>query len=156
MIVTILLRVHTQGGMLVLEVIPHVLGPVRAEFGRGDAIAARAEGGLVRGALSALLTAPVASVATAVSVGRTASSFFRLLMVDPRDLPPDGPAASVRELGTRKAVLLFQEMDISRYVKTVQDRIVNGAREALKSQGYETGEFEQQVYNVRVRCSSAR
>ncbi|MEV6008910.1 hypothetical protein AB0M29_19090 [Streptomyces sp. NPDC051976] len=147
-IVTILLRVHTQGGMLVLEVIPHVLGPVRAEFGRGDAIAARAEGGLARGALSALLTAPVASVATAVSVGRTVSSYFRLLMTDPRDLPPDGPAASVRELGTRTAVLLFQEMDISRYVKTIQDRIVNGAREALKSQGYETGEFEQQVYNV--------
>jgi hypothetical protein len=146
--VTILVRVHTQGGMLVLEVVPHVLGPVRAEFGRGDSIAARAEGGVVRRVVSALLTAPVASVATAVSVGRTASSVFRLWMFDPRRLPGDGPAVSVRELGTQPDVLLFQEMDVSRYVKTIQDRVVNGVREALKQQGYESGEFEQQVVNV--------
>lgn len=147
-IVTILVRVHTQGGMLVLEVIPHVLGPVRAEFGRGDAIAGRAEGGIVRGTVAALLTAPVASVATAVSAGRALSGVFRLWLSDPRDLPADGPAASVRELGTRPGVLLFQEMDVSRYVKTIQDRIVSGAHEALKSQGYDTGEFEQQVFNI--------
>jgi hypothetical protein len=147
-IVTILVRVHTQGEMLVLEVIPHVLGPVRAEFRRGDTIAARADGGIVKNIVSALLTAPVASVATAVSVGRTASGVFRLWMSDPRALPPDGPAASVRELGTRPGVLLFQEMDVSRYIKTIQDRIVNGARQALKTAGYETGEFEQQVFNI--------
>ena len=54
----------------------------------------------------------------------------------------------MRELGSTPFVHLFQEMDVSRYVKTVQDRIINGVRAALRSQGYATDEFEQQVVNV--------
>ncbi|WP_240677546.1 hypothetical protein [Actinacidiphila soli] len=147
-VTTILVRVHTQGGMLVLEVVPHVLSPIRAEYKRGDAIAAQSGGGALREAVRALFTSPTASVASAFSAGRTIAGTFRLWLSDPRHALPDAPAASVRELGSVPGVWLFQEMDISRYVKTVQDRIVNGVREALRSQGYETGEFEQQVVNV--------
>ncbi|MFD0382787.1 hypothetical protein ACFQ2B_11650 [Streptomyces stramineus] len=46
------------------------------------------------------------------------------------------------------SVSLFQEMDISRYVKTVQDRIASGVRDALRSQGFETDQFEQQIVQI--------
>jgi hypothetical protein len=147
-VTTILVRVHTQGGMLVLEVVPHVLSPIRPEYRLADVIAAQGSGGVLREAVRALFSSPTAGVASAVSAGRTIAGTFRLWLSDPRLALPDGPAASVRELGSVPGVWLFQEMDISRYVKTVQDRIVNGVREALRSQGYETGEFEQQVINV--------
>ena len=37
-VVSLLVRVHTQGGMLVLEVVPHVLGPIVPEFREVDTI----------------------------------------------------------------------------------------------------------------------
>ncbi|MEU1308723.1 hypothetical protein ABZ419_07490 [Streptomyces cinnamoneus] len=147
-VVSVLVRVHTQGGMLVLEVAPHVLTPVRPEFRAVDVIAARGEDDLLRDGVRALLTAPAAGFAAAVSTVRSAVSGFRTWLADPRRSVPDGPADSVRELAAAKHVSLFQEMDISRYVKTVQDRIASGVRDALRSQGYETDQFEQQIVQI--------
>jgi hypothetical protein len=147
-VTTILVRVHTQGGMLVLEVAPHALTPVRPEYRLADVIAAQSGTGLLRSVVRALADAPVANIETARSAARTAASVFRVWLSRPETAYPDGPDVSVRELGSVPTVRLFQEMDISRYVKTVQDRIINGVREALRSQGYDTGEFEQQVINV--------
>lgn len=39
-------------------------------------------------------------------------------------------------------------MDVSRYLKSVEDRVANGVRRALDEAGWETGEFEQKVINV--------
>lgn len=147
-VVSVLVRVHTQGGMLVLEVAPHVLPPVRPEFRAVDVIASRGEDDLVRDGVRALLTAPAAGFAAAVSTVRSAVSGFRTWLADPRRAVPDGPAGSVREMGAVPQVSLFQEMDISRYVKTVQDRIASGVRDALRSQGYETDQFEQQIVQI--------
>ncbi|MFI9236165.1 hypothetical protein [Streptomyces sp. NPDC053079] len=147
-VVSVLVRVHTQGGMLVLEVVPHVLTPVRPEFRAVDVIAARGEDDLLRDGVRALLTAPAAGFASAVSMVRSAVSGFRTWLADPRRAVPDGPADSVRELAAAKEVSLFQEMDVSRYVKTVQDRIASGVRDALRSQGYETDQFEQQIVQI--------
>ncbi|WP_406365844.1 hypothetical protein [Streptomyces sp. NBC_01546] len=47
-----------------------------------------------------------------------------------------------------KDIYLFQEMDISRYVRTLQDRIASGVQDALRTKGYETGGFEQYVVSV--------
>ncbi|MCC3775240.1 hypothetical protein [Streptomyces sp. UNOB3_S3] len=147
-VVSVLVRVHTQGGMLVLEVVPHVLTPVRAEFRAVDVIASRGEEDMLRDGLRALLTAPAAGFAAAVSTVRSGVSGFRTWLADPRRSAPDGPAHSVRELAAAKEISLFQEMDVSRYVKTVQDRIASGVREALRSQGYETDRFEQQIVQI--------
>lgn len=147
-VVSVLVRVHTQGQMLVLEVAPHVLTPVRPEFKAVDVIAARGEEDLARDGVRALFTAPAASVAAGVSAVRTIIALFRTWLADPRRALPDAPATSIRELGSTKEISLFQEMDVSRYVKTVQDRIASGVRDALRSQGYETGEFEQQIVHV--------
>lgn len=147
-VVSVLVRVHTQGGMLVLEVVPHVLTPVRAEFRAVDVIASRGEEDMLRDGLRALLTAPAAGFAAAVSTVGSGVSGFRTWLADPRRSAPDGPAHSVRELAATKEISLFQEMDVSRYVKTVQDRIASGVREALRSQGYETDRFEQQIVQI--------
>ncbi|WP_235485236.1 hypothetical protein [Streptomyces roseoverticillatus] len=147
-VVSVLVRVHTQGGMLVLEVVPHVLTPVKPEFRAVDVIASRGEDDILRDGARALLTAPAAGFASAVSAVRTAVAGFRTWLADPRRAVPDGPAGSVREIAGVHSVSLFQEMDISRYVKTVQDRIASGVRDALRSQGYETDQFEQQIVQV--------
>ncbi|MFI1257214.1 hypothetical protein ACH4U6_26010 [Streptomyces netropsis] len=147
-VVSVLVRVHTQGGMLVLEVVPHVLTPISPEFRAVDVIAARGEEDILRDGARALLTGPAAGFAAAVSAVRTGITLFRTWLADPRRAVPDGPAGSVRELAGVRSVSLFQEMDISRYVKTVQDRIASGVRDALRSKGYETDQFEQQIVQV--------
>ncbi|KUO22412.1 hypothetical protein [Streptomyces dysideae] len=149
--ISVLVRVHTQGGMLVLEVVPHVLNPLRPEFRSVDVIARRAtdgSGALPRDIVRVLLTGPGAGVAAGLCLFRTVVSDVRVWLTMPRYALPDGPVASVRELGSVEEVSLFQEMDISRYVKTIQDRIASGVRGALHTKGYETGDFEQSVVHV--------
>ncbi|WP_404816943.1 hypothetical protein [Streptomyces thermolineatus] len=149
LVITVLVRIHTQGGMLVLEVVPHVLPPIREDFRTADALlAADASTGGPREALAFLAAAPAAGAEAVLSALREAAAVPRRWL-RPRGNPlPEGPLASVRELGSEPTVSLFQKMDASRYVKTVQDRIVNGVRTALKSQGYEVDEFDRQVVNV--------
>jgi hypothetical protein len=146
-VVSVLVRVHTQGGMLVLEVVPHVLYPVRPEFREVDTLAARSNAG-GRGFVRALAGGPAANVAAAVSLAGTIASLFRTWLTDPAVLPGEAPVASVRELGSKEEVSLFQEMDISRYVKTIQDRIASGVTDALEECGYETDRFTQQIFNI--------
>ncbi|WBB63637.1 hypothetical protein O7599_14415 [Streptomyces sp. WMMC500] len=145
-VVTILVRVHTQGGMLVLEVVPHVLPPVRPEFREIDRLAAR--GGGARTFARSLLAAPASSITAVVALFGTVASVFRTWLADAPRLPGEGPGTSVRELGVSPDLSLFQTMDVSRYVKTVRDRIASGVTEALRESGYETGEFEQYIVNV--------
>ncbi|MFC5723922.1 hypothetical protein ACFP1Z_27530 [Streptomyces gamaensis] len=146
-VVSVLVRVHTQGRMLVLEVVPHVLMPIRHDFRAVDAIAARRADPLRDGA-RALLGAPAAGFASAVSAIRTGVALFRTWLADPQRAVPDGPAGSVREMAGTQGVSLFQEMDISRYVKTVQDRIASGVRVALRQLDYETDQFEQKIVQI--------
>ncbi|MFF2233739.1 hypothetical protein [Streptomyces anulatus] len=146
--VSVLVRVHTQGGMLVLEVIPHVLHPLRPHFRSVDVIAQSAGDSGVRDMVRLLLTGSGAGVAAGLSLFLTAVSVVRVWLAVPRYALPDGPAASVRELGSVDELSLFQEMDISRYVKTLQDRIASRVSQALQAKGYETGDFERYVINV--------
>ncbi|MCK7626057.1 hypothetical protein MUU72_23615 [Streptomyces sp. RS10V-4] len=146
--ICLLVRIHTQGGMLVLEVAPHVLTPVRPEFKAVDVIAAQGGDDRLRDAVRALLTSPSAGFAAGLSLCQTVVSVFRTWLAMPEYALPDAPMASVRQLGSVKEISLFQEMDLSRYVKTLQDRIATGVQEALRSKGYETGAFEQYIINV--------
>ncbi|WP_139151375.1 hypothetical protein [Streptomyces sp. WMMB 322] len=148
-VVSLLVRVHTQGGMLVLEVVPHVLGPVAEEFREVDAIVERRAGGALREGLLAFLTAPVATAAAGIAAVRTLLSVCRVWLSSPEYAAPDAPLISVRELASTNELSLFQEMDVSRYIKTVQDRIAGGVRDALEQRGFRTDRFEQQIVNVR-------
>ncbi|RCG17351.1 hypothetical protein DTL70_27700 [Streptomyces diacarni] len=170
-VVTVFVRVHTQGGMLILEVAPHVLGPIREDFAEVDAVAARS--GAVRDVprtvlraltlgpstsmaardwpselVRSVFAAPSVAPATGISALWTVVMVLRTWLLEPEHATPGAPVKSVREMGSAAVSSLFQEMDVSRYVKTVQDRIASGVRDALEQRGYRTDRFEQQIVNV--------
>lgn len=148
-VVTVFVRVHTQGGMLMLEVAPHVLPPVNPLFGTADR---KAHEHLHRGGLGryvfALLRIPAATGDALRVLVRALAQEWRQLTGVHADTLPDGPGVSVRELGADDRATLFQEMDIARYLKSIQDRIAGGVRQALWNAGYDIAEFEQKVTNV--------
>ncbi|MFG3052106.1 hypothetical protein ACGFZP_14285 [Kitasatospora sp. NPDC048239] len=142
-VLSVLIRVHTQGRLLVLEVVPHVLNPIRADYARlADAVAQGDHAGVAgagRSAVSAAVAGPAAIRALLrLGGGRPFGSLG----------PAAGPAVSLRELAAAPTVSLFQELDISRYVKTIQERIIDGVRDSLRNEGYETGRFEQYIVQV--------
>ncbi|MCS0604772.1 hypothetical protein NX794_26670 [Streptomyces sp. LP11] len=149
LVVTVFVRIHTQGRMLVLEVIPHVLLPVREDFKDADRIAHRFRGNSLFGkAAWAVGGVPRSPVRSLVVVCKAAVYGWRLLTGGYANALPDGPALSVRELGAAAAASQFQEMDVSRYLKSIQDRVANGVRAALAEAGYQTGEFIQQINHI--------
>ncbi|WP_371669589.1 hypothetical protein OG985_19145 [Streptomyces sp. NBC_00289] len=149
LVVTVFVRIHTQGRMLMLEIAPHVLTPIREDFKNADRTAHRFRHNNVFGkAAWALARVPGSAAASVVSLGRGLLYAWRLLTGGYAGALPDGPALSVRELGSVPAGSLFQEMDVARYLKSVQDRVANGVRVALEASGYLTGEFVQKIVNV--------
>ncbi|MBL1095462.1 hypothetical protein [Streptomyces coffeae] len=148
-VVTVFVRVHTQGGMLMLEFAPHVLRPIRPSFRAVDRISdSHRRGGLPGKALWALGRTPTAAGRALIQLFQSAAFLWRMYAGGYDAAIPDGPWASVRELGSDTGASLFQEMDVSRYLKSVEDRVANGVRQALAEAGWETGEFEQKVINV--------
>ncbi|MEU9305199.1 hypothetical protein [Streptomyces sp. NPDC048269] len=149
LVITVFIRVHTQGGMLMLEVAPHVLLPVRPDFQRVDDIAQRQ-----------LRNTVFAKVAWAVANGPGSLAPALVTLVGALRIPwrmataghgvalPAGPAVSVRELAAQGDASLFQLMDLDRYLKTIQDRIVGGVTLALHEAGWHTEEFAERAVNV--------
>jgi hypothetical protein len=149
LVVTVFVRIHTQGRMLMLEIAPHVLTPVRADFKDADRTAHRFRNNNVLGkAAGAVVLVPASAGRSLAQLGRGLVYVWRLLTGGYAGALPDGPSLSVRELGAVAAGSLFQEMDVARYLKSVQDRVANGVRAALAEAGYETGEFMQKVVNI--------
>ncbi|MFE2264111.1 hypothetical protein [Streptomyces griseosporeus] len=149
LVVTVFVRIHTQGRMLMLEIAPHVLTPVRQDFKDADRTAHRFRNNNAFGkAAVALAQVPGSAGRSLASLGRGLVYAWRLLTGGYAGALPDGPALSVRELGSVPAGSLFQEMDVARYLRSVQDRVANGVRAALAESGYETGEFVQKIVNI--------
>ncbi|MEU1211389.1 hypothetical protein ABZ424_02800 [Streptomyces sp. NPDC005790] len=152
-VVSVLIRVHTQGELLVLEVVPHVLDPLKPEFGLVDAIVERGRAYPAIAAARALVTAPAAGVAAAFSAARSLDSAVRWSprragYAETREASAEGAAASVRELASVRGESPLQQMDVSRYLRTIQERIGTGALQALSEKGHDTGQLEQQIVQV--------
>ncbi|MFG3427449.1 hypothetical protein [Streptomyces californicus] len=148
-VVTVFVRVHTQGGMLMLEVAPHVLKPVHPLFRDADRAAHRHRNNNWFGkAVWALTRTPSSAVHALVVLGRGAASGWKLLTAGNAGALAEGPAFSVRELGADDEASLFQDMDVDRYLKSIEDRVNGGVRLALRETGYETDEFEQKIVNI--------
>ncbi|WP_328769146.1 hypothetical protein [Streptomyces sp. NBC_00286] len=147
-VVSLLVRVYTQGGMLVLEVVPHVLGPIVPEFRQIDAVVGRPPEGPLRDAVRALVDAPAVGVATGIAALRTLGSALRQWSARAEQAAPDAPLVSLRELAGTDELSLFQEMDVARYIRTLQDRIGEGVRDALQAHGYRTDRLEQNITNI--------
>ncbi|WP_405743917.1 hypothetical protein OG422_19560 [Streptomyces sp. NBC_01525] len=148
-VTTVFVRVHTQGGMLMLEVSPHVLWPLRQQFQDADRFAHQ-EAHLhpvVRG-LRALIDTPRAGGRAVATLARGVRSVWRLATGGHAAALPEGPGLAVRELGSYGDASLFQGMDAARYLKTVQQRVTAGVTTALHEAGYVTEEFERRVVNV--------
>ncbi|MDQ0992594.1 hypothetical protein [Streptomyces sp. V3I7] len=149
LVVTVFVRVHTQGRMLMLEIAPHVLTPVRPDFKEADRMAHRFRHNTALGKAAAAAVLVPGSLGRALGqLGRGLVYVWRVATGGYAGALPDGPALSVRELGSAPTGSLFQEMDVARYLKNVQDRVANGVRAALAESGYETGEFVQKVVNI--------
>ncbi|MEW1659499.1 hypothetical protein [Streptomyces sp. NPDC093707] len=148
-VTTVFVRVHTQGGMLMLEVAPHVLWPLRRLFQDADRIAHhhRHHDHFGR-AVWALTHTPRSAADAVLTLLRGLRSTWRLLTGGHRAALPEGPALAVRELGTDGEASLFQDMDVARYLRTVQARVAAGVTTALRDAGYRTEEFEQRVVHV--------
>ncbi|MFJ5261348.1 hypothetical protein ACIQAC_12885 [Streptomyces sp. NPDC088387] len=149
LVVTVFVRVHTQGRMLMLEIAPHVLQPIRADFKDGDRTAHRFRNNSPFGkATWAVGQVPRSAFRSVVTLFQGAAHGWQLLTGGHAGALPEGPAVSVRELGAAAGGSLFQQMDVDRYLKSVQDRIAHGVRAALAAHGYQTGEFVQKVVNI--------
>ncbi|MFI7101175.1 hypothetical protein ACIBK8_17595 [Streptomyces sp. NPDC050161] len=148
-VTTVFVRVHTQGGMLMLEVAPHVLWSLRQLFQDADRIAHQYRHLNPFGkAVWALTRTPQAAGRAVSTLARGLWSVWRLATAGYGAALPDGPAASVRELGTDEEASLFQEMDVARYLRTIEQRVAAGVTTALREAGYETDEFERRVVHV--------
>ncbi|MGW4165121.1 hypothetical protein [Streptomyces sp. NPDC004788] len=148
-VTTVFVRVHTQGGMLMLEVAPHVLRPVDQWYRYADRIAHRYRHNHYFGkAVWALGQTPRSAGQALVTLWRALGQVWRIATGGHAGALAEGPLYSVRELGSDDDASLFQEMDISRYLKSIQDRVAGGVTVALREAGYETAEFEQKIVHV--------
>ncbi|MGW6457606.1 hypothetical protein ACWF94_17100 [Streptomyces sp. NPDC055078] len=147
-VVTVFVRVHTQGGMLMLEIAPHVLLPVNPAFREADRVAHRYANNSALGKFAwALAHTPRSTGQSALTVGRWMAGRWRQLTGGHRDALPDGPALSVREYGSATGVSLFQKMDAVRYLRSIQDRVAEAVSRALDDAGWQTDKFEQKIVN---------
>ncbi|MGC5344825.1 hypothetical protein ACPXCE_23840 [Streptomyces sp. DT24] len=148
-VVTVFVRVHTQGGMLMLEVAPHVLRPVRAKFrGTGGVGQRLGRNNAVALGLQALAHAPRDLGTALLALARGLLSGWHALSAANSGEPPTGPGTAVRELGAEPDASLFQTMDVDRYLKTVEDRVARGVQLALYEAGWQTTEFERKAVHL--------
>ncbi|MFJ5864508.1 hypothetical protein ACIQEY_08855 [Streptomyces parvus] len=147
LVVTVFVRVHTQGGILVLELVPFTLHPVKAAYRMADREAQEWRRGgpwdraswVFQRVPGATLAAPVTLLRHCVATLRAAGRSRAL---------PDGPAVSVRELGSDAELPPFQAMDAQRYLTSIKERVATEVRQSLYEAGWQTGEFERKVVSV--------
>ncbi|MER6314684.1 hypothetical protein ABT237_13055 [Streptomyces sp. NPDC001581] len=146
MVVTLFVRVHTQGGMMMVELAPHVLLPVRVAFHNADADAHRYLNNNRFGKVVwALRHTPGSFTASVATLGRGVASWVRIMAGGHRGARPAGPRVSVRELASQDNGSMFHLMDLDRYLKTIQDRVVAGITLVLHEGGWHTEAFAQRA-----------
>ncbi|MET9957535.1 hypothetical protein ABZ128_00305 [Streptomyces sp. NPDC006326] len=149
LVVTVFVRVHTQGGMLMLEVAPHVLLPVRTGFQNAEADAQRFLNNTWFGkAVAALAATPGSFAGALASLFRGLATWWRIVTGGHGGARPEGPLLSVREIAAMDDGSLFHLMDLDRYLKTIQDRVVGGVTVALHEAGWHTEEFARRAVHV--------
>ncbi|MCK7622953.1 hypothetical protein MUU72_07555 [Streptomyces sp. RS10V-4] len=148
-VTTVFVRVHTQGGMLMMEVAPHVLWPLRPLFQNADRIAHQYRHHHRFGrAVWAFTHSPRAAAEAVLTLLRGLGGAWGRATEGHGAALPEGPAVSIRELAATDDASLFQSMDVARYLKTVQQRVAAGVKSALHDAGYQTAEFEQRIVHV--------
>ncbi|MFD2122467.1 hypothetical protein ACFSNO_27870 [Streptomyces cirratus] len=118
LVVTVFVRVHTQGGMMMLEVAPHVLLPVDVAFHNADADAQRYRNNNGFGkAVGALRQTPGSIAGLRHHPGPGTGELVADRDRRPRRARTEGPRLSVRELASEDNGSLFHLMDLDRFLK---------------------------------------
>ncbi|MFF0655459.1 hypothetical protein [Micromonospora tulbaghiae] len=149
-VVSTFTHIAVEGGMLYVESVSTVLGPIRDEFLDLDQHVAGDHAGWepVREALrlfgAATLSAPVRLVRTAV---RAAGAGRRMTQADRETerLPryDFGARAEVRQLASaRRPVTYLQRLDAEKYSKLMERRVSEAVLGYLAGQGIDTSEYE--------------
>lgn len=143
-VLTFFVRVHTQGGVLLLEISPYLLSPLHEGFRRDSRTVEKLVAGKdVDREISSRLA--------------TYSRFGALLRPVPEEAEEEGfdpdswafpPRTGIRELSASGTLSDFQTTDVVRYVRTILSRVNRGVEEALREAGYATEDFKQQTINM--------
>ncbi|WP_432199093.1 hypothetical protein [Streptomyces sp. bgisy027] len=143
-VATVFIRVHTHGGMLAVEYLPHVLYPVRPDFRAVD----RGTVGQRRFPASWWLQTPAFAARSVSQLLGHSTSWYRAWSGHRQHESPDGPHMSVRELAAEKRTPLLQAMDVHRHLQAVQENVVSGVLSVLREHGYTTARSEGQISQV--------
>ncbi|MFB8200231.1 hypothetical protein [Kitasatospora purpeofusca] len=157
-VVTVLVRASTRGGLLYLEWLPYVLGPVAQEYhvvdllghrsGFMHAMNALAWSGRRLGGDAAIAVGQVRQVWQ--SRRRAARLARRYRHLTRAGYAVDyAPRSSVRELGAGATYQnIFQEHDVQRFLSTVTERVFSAVGAELKARGYDSAAFEEQSQSI--------
>ncbi|AUG78852.1 hypothetical protein CFP65_4090 [Kitasatospora sp. MMS16-BH015] len=151
-VVTVFTRAQLQGGLLFLESRAFLLPPLDRAYYAIDqirppkgvdgwlSVAARA----VTSFLPLVATAVPDLYTTVRTANRTTRTQGWYAWMCHRDQPVDhGPTLSVRELGAEAEYQqLFQEMDVQRFVQSIELRTLTAVNRFLREHGYRTDEYE--------------
>lgn len=151
-VLTVFSRVQMQGGLLFLESRASLLPPIARAYHLIDDILPPRDtkdwtdliGGAFASVFSLVADGPGDLTAPSRTKTRTARSRFWYARMCATDRPVDhGPAYSVRELAAEPQFQqLFQEMDVHRFLKSIQTRTVTAVRNSLRDAGYRTSEYD--------------
>jgi hypothetical protein len=152
-VVTTFSHIAVEGGLLYVETITAVLGPIRQEFldidqyPAGESMAGPAFVETLTSFGPTVLLAPVRLAQTIVqriSAARRSTKAERSSTQDP--VYDFGATAEVRQLASsRQPVTYLQRLDASKYAKLMQRRINEAIIDFLRASGIDTSEYETRV-----------
>ncbi|MFJ5226539.1 hypothetical protein [Streptomyces sp. NPDC088400] len=164
-VLTVFSRVQMQGGLLFLESRAFLLPPIARAYHAIDDVLPPSDPAdwldLLRESFASVFAlvsdAPgdlFAPSRTSAAAARSEAWYRRMCATD--RVVDHGPRYSVRELAAEPHFQqLFQEMDVQRFLKSIQTRTVTAVRAALRDAGYSTGEYDARAtivfdHSVRV------
>jgi hypothetical protein len=150
---TVFTRVQIQGGLLFLENRAYLLPPIARGYHLAvDTATPPADAlewaGLVRRSLWSSFVLVGRAVPDMYRSARTSLRTARRLawyrrMCEANRPVQHGPTCSVRELGAEPDYQQqFQEMDVQRFMKSIETRTLTAVREALREHGFRTDEYD--------------
>ncbi|MDE3720391.1 hypothetical protein PWG71_03260 [Nocardiopsis sp. N85] len=148
-VVTVFVRVHTQGGVLLLEIVPYLLAPLNDDFHVVSAVVEALTSGVdVDDVIDGLMSRNAGIRKVLDVLSRTSKPGGSGRNSDDEDRRIRGPVFSVRQYAAGGGLSHFQRMDVIRYVKTIELRIAEGVNQALEQAGYETEEFRRRAVHL--------
>ncbi|MEV6978928.1 hypothetical protein [Kitasatospora sp. NPDC093806] len=157
-VVTVLVRASTRGGLLYLEWLPYVLGPVAQAYHVVDLLGHRSGFAHAMNALgwsARRLPGDLVIAVGQLRQGWTSRRRAARLARRYRHLTRAGyavdyaPRSSVRELGAGGTYQnIFQEHDVQRFLSTVTERVFSAVGDELRARGYDSTAFEEQSQSI--------